>query len=241
MRFARGLTLGLSLSVLNLAGMFLMLMLLGGLGAWTPKQFVGIFGTFEIATGLAFLFCPNAWRLPVIEVETAGSDVRLSASTLFLPHWAGGVKSLAGLPMVVYAAADYGADIATTLLVPFVIAVAVLTVTASVAAAAWGVRNPSLDVVYFRIERPQRPDLAIPGISVSAATLQIVLSAFTLPTIKLLEPSEFFRPEMGPSTPMLILTMAVTLLSIAIALFAWRGRISFRAPREQQELAEQPA
>jgi hypothetical protein len=241
MRFFRGLFLGLSLSVLNLAGMFLMLLVLSGLGAWSTTQFVGVFGIFEVATGMAFIYCPNAWRLPVVEVEAKRTDVHLTASTLFIPHWAGGAKVLAGAAMVAYAGARDGVDTATLGILPFAFAIAVLTLAVSAIAAAWGTRNPSADVLYFKIERPGKADIALPGLSLSAAALQILLGAFTLPTIKLLSPGAFFSPEIGPSLATLVASFAAAAAAVLVSLLVWRGRMAWRARPEQQRLAEQPA
>jgi hypothetical protein len=241
MRFFRGLFLGLSLSVLNLAGMFLTFLVLGGLGSWSTTQFIGVFGVFEVATGLAFIYCPNLWRLPVIEVEAKRTDVHLTASTLFIPHWAAGAKALAGAAMVGYAGARDGVDVATMGIVPFAFAIAVLTLAISAVAAAWGTRNPSGDVLYFKIDRPGKPGIALPGLSLSAAALQILLGAFTLPTIKLLSPGAFFSPEIGPSLAALVTSFAAAAAAVLISLLAWRGRLAWRARPEQQRLAEQPA
>jgi hypothetical protein len=126
-------------------------------------------------------------------------------------------------------------------ILPFAFAIAVLTLAISATAAAWGTRNPSADVLYFRVERPGKPDIALPGLSVSAATLQILLGAFTLPTIKLLSPETFFRPEVGPSAAALVASLAAAVVAVLVSLLAWRGRLAWRAKPEQQRLAEQPA
>ncbi len=241
MRFLRGLTLGLSLSALNLVGMFLMLTLLGGLEDWSSAQFVGIFGMFEVATGVAFIFCPNAWRLSVMEAELNRSEVDLTGSTIFIPHWAGGAKCVAGTAMVAYTLAVTGVVQESALLVPLTLLVATLTVSISVLVAAFGVGHPGLDVVYFRVARPGRREISLPGLSISAATLQIVLGAFTLPTIKLLTPGTFFRPAFAPTLPALLWTFAATGVVVILMFWAWRGRLRWRASAEQQELAEQPA
>ncbi|MCK9517629.1 MAG: hypothetical protein M0R74_01185 [Dehalococcoidia bacterium] len=59
----RGLALGLTLSVVNLLGVFLTIVAFGGLGEWTRAQFAGLFGLIEVATGAAFVIGPNIWRL----------------------------------------------------------------------------------------------------------------------------------------------------------------------------------
>jgi hypothetical protein len=238
----RGLALGLSLSVLNLVGLFLTLLLLGGIGEWTRMQFVGIFGLFEIATGIAFIVCPNVWRLPVFEAETSDrTSIRLTASTLFIPHWAGGAKCIAGIFMVGAAFNTEGVSLASAGLVPFVAMTAVFTVAVSIAVARWGVAKPELDVVHFVVKRPSRKDIALPGISITAATIQIILGTFTLPVIKLVSPEAFFGDAFAATPEALAWTAAGTSVATLVALWAWRGRISMDAQREQQELAEEPA
>jgi len=236
----RGLTLGLSISFFNLVGMFFMLLLLGGLGEWSNAQFIGAFGIFEIATAFAFIFCPNLWRMPVIEAETGMRDkTRLTTSTLFIPHWAGGAKAIAGVGMLGYAAWTEGIGPATLGVLPFAFAAGVLVMGVSAAAARYGVIRPDLDVIHVVIRRPSRDDIKVPGISLSAAFLQIVLGAFTLPTVKLLPPSTLFQPEVGPS-PVFLLSMTVAAAaSVVLALWVWRGHISRNATREQQRKAEE--
>jgi hypothetical protein len=238
----RGLTLGLSISILNLAGLLLMLIMLGGLGGWSTMQFVGVFGVFEIGTAIAFVLCPNVWRLPVIEAETSDrTTIRLAASVVFIPHWAGGAKAIAGLVMVVLAARSEGWGPESAAIAPFALATGILVVATSAIAARWGVARPDIDVVQFVIRQPGKKDREIPGLSLSAAFLQIVLGAFTLPTIKLLPPSVMYQPGIAPSTQFLAAMVALACLAFAGALLAWRGRISLRAPREQQIKAEEPA
>lgn len=238
----RGLAIGLSLSVLNLVGLFLTLLLLGGIGEWTRMQFVGIFGVFEIATGIAFIVCPNVWRMPVFEAETSDrTSIRLTASTLFIPHWAGGAKCIAGAVMVVAALATEGASFASLGILPFCVFVAVFTVAVSIAVARWGVAKPEFDVIHMVVKRPLRDDFALPGLSLTAATLQIILGTFTLPVIKLVSPDAFFGDVFAPTPTALAVSAAGAILSTLVALLVWRGRISMEAAREQQELAEEPA
>jgi hypothetical protein len=238
----RGLTLGLSISVLNLVGMLLTLLVIGGLGSWSTMQFVGVFGIFEIATAIAFVFCPNVWRLPVMEAETSDrTTIRLAASVVFLPHWAGGAKAIAGLAMTIAAARSEGIAPETLSIVPFALATGVFIVGVSAIAARWGVARPDLDVYQFVVRRPRHKDYELPGISLTAATLQIVLGAFTLPVIKALPPSSMFQPGVGPSAAFLGAMLAAAVLSVAGALLAWRGRVSLHAPPEQQRKAEEPA
>lgn len=241
-RALRGLVLGLSISVMNLLGMFLTLAVLGGLGDWTAMQFVGAFGIFEIATAIAFVICPNIWRLPVIEAETSDrTSIRLAASVLLIPHWAGAAKAIAGGGMLAVAARSEGVGPQTFGIPLFVVATALLVISASAVAARWGVARPDLDVVRFAVRRPGRPELVLPGISITAATLQIVLGAFTLPTVKVLPPSALYGPEIGPSPAFLGGMVLAALTATGAAALAWSGRMSVRAPREQQHKAEEPA
>src|SRR5688572_23754642 len=103
-RAARALTATLALSFLNLIAAFVALSLLGGIEPWTDRQFVGLFGFIELSMGLAYLFAPNAWRLPVAEANTPRTDVRLAASTVLIPHWIALAKAVGGAIMLGYAA-----------------------------------------------------------------------------------------------------------------------------------------
>lgn len=236
----RGLTLGLSISFFNLIGMFFMLLLLGGLGEWSNMQFIGAFGIFEIATAIAFIFCPNLWRMPVIEAETGMRDkTSLAASAVLIPHWAGGAKAIAGVAMLGAAMYTEGWGPQTVLVIPFAVATGLLVIAISAAAARWGVVHPDKDVVHIVIKRPQRDDIKLPGISLSASTLQIFLGAFTLPTVKLLPPSTLYQPEVAPSAAFLLGITLATTASVLLALWAWRGRIALHATREHQRKAEE--
>ena len=238
----RGLTLGLSISFMNLLGMFLTLLVLGGLGGWTAMQFTGAFGLFEIATAFAFMFCPNIWRLPVVEAETSDrTTIRLAASVAFIPHWAGGAKAIAGTVMLVIAARSEGISLATLGLVPLAFATGVFVIGCSAIAARWGVARPDLDVVKVIIRRPKHKDAELPGISLTASLLQIVLGAFTLPVVKILPPTSLYQPEVAPSNSFLGWMIVLALLSVAGTFLVWRGRLARFAPPEQQRKAEEPA
>jgi MFS family permease len=241
-RAVRGLLLGLTLSGVNLLGTFLALLTLGGLGAWSGWQFVGFFGMVETATGIAFIFGPNLWRLPVAEATTSDrTAVRLAASTLVLPHWAAGTKALGGLAMVVYAGFQSGVGPATLGLPVLVGLIAVGVLALSAAVARFGVARPELDVFHIVIERPERAPLALPGISIGALLIQLVINVGAFPAVKLLPPAVFYRPEIGPAPGLLLACAAAALLATGVAALAWRGRIAWRAPREQQREAEQAA
>ena len=241
-RALRGLVIGLSLSAFNLLGLFLTLLLVGGLGDYTGTQFVGVFGIFEIATALAFVYCPNIWRMPVIEADTSDrTSVHLAVSALRIPHWAGGAKAIAGAVMVGYAGWKLGFAPEAVLIVPFSVAVAVFIATVSAIAARGGVLRPDLDVVQFTIRRPGKKEVVLPGTSITASILQIVLGTFTLPALKLLPPSQFFSPEIGPSVSLTLWSLVVAAVTTVAMTWVWRERLAWNAPREQQREAEKPA
>ena len=239
--FLRGLGLGLTLSAVNFVGMFLTLMLLGGIGEWTGTQFAGIFGLFEIGTGIAFLFCPNVWRMPTIAAsDETNQRVELAASAVFHPHWAGGAKSIAGLLMVGFAGYQEGFAWLSAGLVVFAILVAAFTLGLSVLFARFGVAKPQHDVVQFVIRRARRDEVAIPPMSISSAILQIIFGTFTLPAIKLVDPDAFFRPEFAASSTVLLVSAAGTAVVVAAAILAWHDRLRIQARPRQQELTEEP-
>ncbi|MGE0600036.1 MAG: hypothetical protein AB7J35_09790 [Dehalococcoidia bacterium] len=241
-RAFRGLALGLSISFMNLIGVFLTLVVLGGLEEWTRMQFVGVFGLTEIATAFAFMFAPNIWRLPVIEAETSDrTSIRLAASVAFIIHWAGGAKAIAGVAMLAAAMRTEGLTMSSLNLAPLAFAVGLFVLSASLIAARWGVERPDIDVVTFVIRRPSHRDYPLPGMSISASVLQIVLGALTLPIIKVLSPSALYRPEFAPHGALLLATFAVSFATLGVALWVWRGRLSRVAPNEQQRLAEREA
>jgi hypothetical protein len=232
--FLRGLLVGVALSVTNLAGIFLMLTVLGGLHGWTTMQFVGAFGLYEIGTAFAFVFAPNLWRLPVEHAEGKPEAARLSAGKVFVPHWAGSAKALAGIVMLGVAARSEGIGPLTWGVVPFAFATGALLIAASAAAARFGVTHPSVDVVQFVVRRPGRKELEIPGISISAALIQVVLGAFTLPTVKLLPPESLYGPEVGPAPAFLAAMVAVAAAMTVVALWVWRGRMTLRSAHRRQ-------
>ncbi|MGI8926964.1 MAG: hypothetical protein ACR2HN_10010 [Tepidiformaceae bacterium] len=239
-RFFRGLALGLTLSVVNLLGGFLTIVALGGLGEWSGTQFVGMFGVLEIATGFAFIIGPNAWRLPVAEANTSDrTKVRLAASTLFIPHWAGGAKCVAGAAMLGFAAIQEGLGLASVGLVLAAALVVLGALALSLLVARWGVAHPGVDVVELVIRRPGRKDVALPALSIGAAIMQLLLNIGIFPAVKFLPPAVLYRPHIAPSASLLAWMAVVTALLLAAAALAWRGRIAWQAPREQQREAEE--
>jgi hypothetical protein len=234
----RGLILGLVLSVLNLAGAFLTLLAFGGLGEWTGPQFLGCFGLLEVATGVAFIVCPNIWRLPVAEANTE-VEVRLAASTLFIPHWAAGVKGVAGAILMGYAAASEGIGPGTALLAVEAALIVLSFAALSLVAARAGVARPDVDVVQFIVKRPGHPDRELPGASIGALIVQMLLNIGAFPAVKLLPPSILYRPDYAPAPGLLGWSAAAAAGLTAAAFMAWRGRFAWQAPREQQREAEE--
>lgn len=235
----RGLALGLTLSVLNLAGAFLTLLALGGLGGWTGTQFIGLFGLLEVATGAAFVVGPNVWRLPVAAAELEpGTRVRFAASTILIPHWAGGMKSIAGLALAGWAAAREGVSLGTAGVALIVVAVCATSIAVSMLFARIGCARPDLDVFQISIKRPGHKAIELPGMSIGASFVQALLNIITFPTIKFLSPSSLYSPELSPSPKLLAVLGLVALLMTAGAFAVWSDRLAWRAARPQQREAE---
>ncbi|MGE3076248.1 MAG: hypothetical protein AB7N24_10240 [Dehalococcoidia bacterium] len=238
----RGLSLGLSISAMNLLGLFLTILVIGGLGSWSRVQFVGAFGVFELGTAFAFIVAPNVWRLPVLEAETSNrTNIKLALSVIAIPHWAGGAKALAGLAMVVFAARSEGISPATVGIVPLIVCTNVFVVAVSAMAARWGVARVDLDVLQIVVRRPRHRDLEIPGISIVSSVVQIVLGAFTLPVVKIAPPSVLFRPELAPSNSFLVVMALAATASVLGTVMVWWGRLALNAEPAQQRKAEDPA
>lgn len=238
-RVLRGLVLGLALSAANLAGAFLTIFALGGLGEWTPTQFIGLFGLVEIGAGAAFVLGPNIWRLPVAEAEIAPREhVRLAASTVLTPHWAGGVKSIAGAALLAWAVATEGLTTESLGLPAIACAVCLAALSASALAARTGVAHPGADVVRIVVQRPGKPDLRPPAQSIGASIVQLLLNIGVFPLVKVLPPSTFYQPEVGPSPATLGWAAGISGALLVATVIAWHGRISWRAPGRQQQEAE---
>ena len=237
----RGLALGLTLSLVNLLGAFLTVVALGGLGEWTRAQFVGLFGTIEVATGAAFIIGPNIWRLPVAEAKLGPGprDVKFAASTVLIPHWGGGVKCIAGVAFVVYALAAEGAGPATVLLPVVVVLISAASVGVSMAFARLGVARPDVDVYEIVVKRPGHKALNLPGVSLGASFVHLLLNIGAFPAVKLLPPQTLYQPEMGPSAALLGWLAVVALGLLGIGFASWWGRVAWRAPRRQQREAEE--
>jgi hypothetical protein len=240
LRAARGLVLGLTLSFVNLVGAVATIAALGGPGSWSRTQFIGLFGVLEVSTGAAFLVGPNLWRMPVIEARLGvqPGQVRLAASTVFIPHWAAGVKGIAGLAFVGWAAASEGLAPASLGLPLLTICICSASVGLSLVAARIGVAHPEYDVVQFIVRRPRNRDLALPATSVGATVVQVLLNIGSLPAVKLLSPGVLYGPELAPSPALLAWLAIVAAVLVAGGLAAWWGRLALRAPRRQQREAQ---
>jgi hypothetical protein len=238
-RAFRGLALVFVLSFVNLVGVVVAAAALGGIAPWSGWQFVGLYGTIELASGLANVVSPNIWRLPVAELQTnERRDVKLAASAILLPHWGGLARAAAGLVLVALAAWQEGIGPASAALVPFVLALALSILAISAVLGRAGVARPDLDVVQFGVRWGGRKRELTP-LSITASVFQFLLSIVTIPVAKLFPPSLLYQPEIGPSAAALLAAIAFTGVSVLLVTLLWSGRITLRAPLEQQREAEQ--
>jgi hypothetical protein len=236
---ARSLFLTLVLSFVNLAGAFVTLTALGGIEPWTSLQFVGLFGAMETALGLAYLFAPNAWRLPVAEANTPDrTQVRLAASTLLIPHWLAAAKTVGGIAMIIYAGASEGFDAGSILLPVSILSIAVAILGLTVAIARLGAARPDLDVFFLVIRRPRREEWELPGLSVTGIAMQLLSNFGIFPAVKLLQPDALFQPQIAPSSGLVLGSVAAAAAGCLLAALAWRGRTAWHAPAEQEREAE---
>jgi hypothetical protein len=221
----RQLVVGISLTLFNLAGALLTLAAIGGRGEWTVWQFVGLFGLFEWATGIAIILGPNAWQLPIRRAEQPDGDLFLECRTLLTPHWAPGVKTAAGFVLMCAAAVVEGVGLATLGVPVLAFFIIVAAMALSLLLARLGVARPDLDVLGLVIRRPGHADRELPGISLGALLVQLILNILTIPAVKLFPPTFFYRPEMGPSLVALGWSGAVAALLSGAALLSWRGNL----------------
>jgi hypothetical protein len=240
-RAFRGLVLVFLLSFVNLIGLIVTATALGGVAPWSRWEFVGAFGILEAASGLANVFSPNVWRLPVAELTTSErSDVKLAGSTLLLPHWGGLARFAAGLVCLAVAAWQNGLGPASAGLVPLVFALAWSILAISAVLARAGVARPDIDVFQL-VVRWHRREKELPPVSISAALFQFLLTILTLPAAKLLPPSVLYQPEPGPSLEALLVTLALSAALLGLVYLLWSGRIEWAAAPEQQREAEEHA
>jgi hypothetical protein len=238
-RAFRGLALVFLLSFVNLVGVIVTATALGGVEPWSRWQFVGMYGVFEAANGLANIISPNVWRLPVAELQTSRrTDVKLAGSAMLLPHWGGLARSVAGLVLIALTAREVGVGPATAGLLPFVLLLAFAILALSAVLAWLGVARPDIDVVQFMVRWGLR-EKELPPISIGASVLQFLLAIATIPAVKIFPPSVLYQPEIGPSEAALLSTLGVSALFAGLACLLWRGRIEWKAPAEQQREAEE--
>ena len=229
------------LSFLNLAGVILTVTALGGLASWSAWQFIGMFGVFEAASGLANVISPNIWRLPIAELQISErTDVTLAASALLLPHWGGLARCAAGLVCLTAAGWREGLGAASVGLVPFVLALAWWMLAISAVLARAGVARPDLDVIQL-VVRWRRREKELSPISLGAAVFQFFLGIVTLPAVKLLPPSVLYQPDFGPSRDAFLLVFGFSAVLAALVYWLWSGRVALDAPPEQQHEAEEHA
>jgi hypothetical protein len=240
-RALRGLLLTFALSFINLFGIIFTLSAFGGLAPWSRWQFVGAFGVLEASQGIANVVSPNIWRLPVAQLQTSQrTNVSLAMSALMLPHWAALARFGAGLVLIAVAGWQQGVTPASLALIPFIVALAWLTLAISAALARIALLRPEFDVVEIVLcWGGKRRNLA--PISISASVLQFLLSIATLPAAKLLPPSILYQPELAPSH---VAVLAVLTVGAAFALLVyalWSRRVALTARRDQQREAEEHA
>jgi hypothetical protein len=238
-RAFRGLALVFFLSFVNLVGVIVTATGLGGLAPWSRWQFIGIYGVVEAASGLANVISPNIWRLPISELQTSErTEVKLAASTMLLPHWGGLARFAAGAVCLGLAAWQEGIGPASVALLPFILVLAWAIVAVSALLARAGVARPDLDVIQFVIRWGKREKEA-PPISIGASVFQFFLSVTTIPAVKVFAPSILYRPEIGPSLALFVVSLALAVVLVVLVYVAWSGRVQVRAPREQQRETEE--
>jgi hypothetical protein len=239
-RAFRGLFLVFALSFINLIGIIFTLTALGGLAPWSRSQFIGAFGLLEIAAGLANVITPNIWRLPIAELQTGRTEIKLAGSALLLPHWGALARCAAGLVLVAFAAWQEGLGPPSVALVPLVLFLAWWIVGISAVLARVAIARADIDVVQVVVRWRGRVREITP-ISLSAAFFQFVLSIVTVPAAKLLRPSVLYQPELAPSLVTLLATFGGAIALVALVYVLWSGRIAFTAPSAQQREAEEHA
>jgi hypothetical protein len=238
-RAVGGALLAFSLSFVNLAGALLAISALGGLEPWSDRQFIGLFGFVELSIGIAYLVAPNIWRLPVAEANTGDrTTIKLAASTLLIPHWIAAAKLLSGILMLTYAAVGEGVGPAVAGLPLAVAFISGGFLALCLVVARLGVARPDLDVFFIVVKRPAHKDHELPGLSLGGVIMQALSNLGVFPAAALTSPRIFYRPEIGPSPEFLLVTGLAFALLAAVAWLCWRGRITWRAPREQQREAE---
>lgn len=240
-RAVSGLFLTFVLSFVNLVGIIVTLIALGGLEPWSRWQFIGAFGVLEAASGLANVVSPNIWRLPVAEVQTSKrTQIELAGSTMLIPHWAALARFAAGVVLIALAAWHEGLGPASLALVPFILALAWLLLAISAVFARVALIRPELDVVQADVRWGGRLR-ELPPVSLSAVVLQLLFSVSTVPAAKLLDPTVVYQPELAPSFDAFLAVLVASAISVLLLYLLWSGRAARRARVEQQREAEEHA
>ncbi|MEX1103810.1 MAG: hypothetical protein WED87_06155 [Dehalococcoidia bacterium] len=244
MTVLRQFIVGVCLTLFNLAGALLTLSAIGGRGDWTVWQFVGLFGLFEWATGIAIILGPNAWQLPIKRAQQPGGKFMLECRTLLTPHWAPGVKTASGFALMCAAAVVEGVGPATLGVPVLAFFIVVACMALSLMLARLGVARPDLDVLGIVIKRPGHTDRELPGLSLGALLVQFILNILTIPAVKLFPPTFLYQPELGPSLFALGWSGAVAAVLAGLALLSWRGNLrwtSGTAPRRRPKPRPSPS
>jgi len=140
--------------------------------------------------------------------------------------------------MVVAAAATEGVAPSSTLVVPFLVALAIVVFELSTLFAFAGVTHTDFDVIQIVIRRAGK-EVALPALSVGASVLHLLISMAAIPITKVASPSTLFGPELRITLEGLVMGLtSASLLGIA-AFLAWRHRMSWQAVPAQQREAEQ--
>ena len=240
-RAVSGLFLTFVLSFVNLVGIIVTLIALGGLEPWSRWQFIGAFGVLEAASGLANVISPNIWRLPVAEVQTSKrTQIELAGSTLLIPHWAALARFAAGAVLIAVAAWHEGLAPASLALVPFILALAWLFLAISAVFARVALIRPEFDVVQANVRWGGRLR-ELPPVSLSAIVLQLLFSICTVPAAKLLDPTILYQPELEPSLDASLAVLVASAIAVLLLYLLWSGRVARKARVEQQREAEEHA
>src|SRR4051794_5562192 len=163
-------------SILSMAAVYLTIASLKAFGDWSAWQFLGLYGVIEGSVGLAAIIAPNIWRLPVAQLETPEStDVELSASTTFIPHWSGVGRTIAGVAMILVAAGHEGIGVSSLGLVPFLLALAFIVFALSALLAYAGVTHTDFDVIQIVIRHGTK-ESALPPFSIGASMLHVLIN-----------------------------------------------------------------
>lgn len=227
-----GLVLSFALSLLNLAGAFLALTMLGGLDPWSRSQFVGLFGLLEVGFGLAFIVCPNIWLLPVAEArarEDRGEPFIVTPGALLAPRPGAAAKIAAGATMVAVAAASEGVGTGTLTVALVAAAIGLAFTGLSLLVARVGVARPDLDVLFVSVRSPGRKARSLPGLSLGAVVVQLVANVGVFPLVKSTDPDILYGETMRASLVLLGVSIGVALAAVTPAVAVWRGRVTLAA------------